>query len=613
MPNPRYVKLHILKRLPAIIGAALVCVLFALYYVGVFDVSFIERPKSWENNLSEFKKFLAGERPVYEDGEEEPDDTEPADTEPADTTDEGGGAHNTYAKRGKKKETATLEIDTAENKAAEGYRLSDKVWSEGFVFATLKGSVDWPYSYSFSTMTRAAEKFVEHDDGGETTVEIEQVETPRPAIELYMGYIFYDDCGTLYIMNNRGEVMMRYDDSAYAPAYTRDKKGRPLFYSKTAEYIEYPTKLSEKDKDGKQKWLETAQLLVDKYNYYYIPETGGVFLPAEYNDATDNRGLYFDYPSYYGLSDGNFKRYYLNSDAVVTSKDGEKTSFVNRSRWMYSDEWEFTLDNFKFTEDGFVHDLKYEKEHGEVTDKTKLKKTSEMFPYSRAYNFVGGYATVMREVEWEYWHEEEDEKTKKVENKQYKVKWDELRVINTQGDSTFESSKALMVHDWNALERFLPPLSKGINSLGSYYFDHGLMRLRKQAFDRYYYTDLDRQIYVVQDKDVLVDPTGKEFKIPTGYELISYSDGVALLKKGDNYRYYTSSGGWLIDRNYTDGRPCVEGVMICKNSEGMYGAIAVTGKTVIPFRYDYLSDVSSGLVAGYQKDTGWTVFQKMSK
>ena len=613
MLNPRYVKLHIIKRLPAIIGAALVCVLFALYYVGVFDVSFIERPESWEGNLQQLKSFLAGERPIYEDEDEE--DEETTETEPpAETEEDEGKAHNTYAKKGNKRDSQVLEIDTVEKKLAEGYSPTSKVWNDNCVFATLKGQVDWPLSFSYSKETRATEKFTEHEDGGETTVEIIDSTDSRPAVELYMGYILYDDCGTLYIMNSNGQVMMPYDDNIYRPAYTRDKEGRPLFYNKTTEYLTYPTKKDKKDKDGTEKWLETDEILVDKYNYYYIPESGNAFLTSEYNDTTDNRGLYFDYPAYYGLTDGNFKRYYLNTSKIVTSKDGKKTEFVDACRWLYSDDYEFTLKDYEFTKDGYVLNKKAEETTGPDTDKKKLKKTEDMFPFAKAYNMVGGYATVVREVKWDYYHEEEDKKTGELVEKQHKVAWDELRVVNTSGDNMFESQKAgLMVHDWTAVERFLEPLSKSISSLGSYYFDHGLIRIRKQAFDRYYYTDLDNQIFVVQDKDVLVNASGQEFNLPTGYELISYSDGVALLKKDETYRYYTYSGSWLVDRNFSDAGPCLEGVMVCKNAEGMYGAISISGKTVIPFRYDYMSNVSSGLVAAYKDGSGWTVFQKLTK
>ena len=67
-------RLHLIKRLPAIIGAALITAFIALYYVGVLDVSFIQRPEAWSDNLNSFLEVFSPAK----DDEKEPADTEGA-------------------------------------------------------------------------------------------------------------------------------------------------------------------------------------------------------------------------------------------------------------------------------------------------------------------------------------------------------------------------------------------------------------------------------------------------------------------------------------------------------------------------------------------------------
>ena len=41
--------------------------------------------------------------------------------------------------------------------------------------------------------------------------------------------------------------------------------------------------------------------------------------------------------------------------------------------------------------------------------------------------------------------------------------------------------------------------------------------------------------------------------------------------------------------------------------------IDTAGNAVIPFKYDYVSNISSGLVAAFSDDTGWEIYTKMAK
>lgn len=596
MNKKELLKLHILKRLPAILAAVLLTAVFGLYYVGAYDISFIERPESWKNNFTYLKE-------IFREEPADTEETEPADTEPAETTapeeeTTAEPSNKGHKKSDKQSKAEIITFKTVDELKKEGFALTDKVWDSTCVLGKLKCSYDWPKSFSYSKKTYDAEEFTYYDDGTETKREVVKKTADRPALETYMGYIIYDDRGKLYLISPDGAVMTGYDDTSYIPAYTRDLEGRPLFYRAYSENLPYPTELEkEADKDGNRKWLKYSELQVQCKKYYYLSESGQYFIESDYNDATDNRGLYFDYPAYYGNTDSDLKRYYFNTSVLFTTLE-HKTEFRDRMSWAYSVQ-PVKLEELKFDKDG--KNLMEE----------KGKSFSEMFPYTMAYNYRENYAAVKMDIKWEYNHDEDDGKGGK-ENKDVKVTSNELRVVDKQGNVMFSSRKNYFSElGWTANERYVDPLSLGVDSIGSYYFDHGLMRLRIQSYDRFYFTDL-HMMFIVTDDDVLVRPNGSKFTIPSGYKLKAYSNGILLLEKNDTYSYMTSKGTWLREDAFTDGKTFLEGIAVCAR-EGKYGIIDNTGKIIVPFEYDYISTVSSGTLTAFKKGEGWTVFQKLSK
>lgn len=603
-------KLHTLRRLPAIVAAVLITAVFGLYYVGAYDISFIERPEAWKNNLNRLKEIFVEEK--------EPENTLPAETEPEETPETQPAETEPAEKKPKKKGTGTkhqvekITIKTVSELQKEGYSLTPKVWDSSCVMGKLVCDYAWPKKFSYSKKTADVEKFTTYDDGTETKREVIREEQDRLALETYMGYILYDDRGTVYILSPDGQVMRQFDETEYMPAYTRDLQGRPLFYRTYTTTLKYPTEIEKKDdkekktadkKDEKEeepKWLKTADLQVDCKSYYYLSDNGQYFIESDYNDSTDNRGLYFDYPVYYGNTDNqNLKRYVLNSSAVVTNLE-KKTEFMPRMKWMY-----YNSDYLKPEELEFDKDGKNKKD-------PKGKSLEELFPYTMAYNYRENYATVKMDIKWTYNHDEDDGKGGKV-NKDVKVTSNELRVVDTSGKVMFSSRKNYFSElGWTANERFVEPLSTGIDSIGSYYFDHGLMRLRVQSYDRFYFTDL-HMMFIVTDDDILIKPDGTKFNIPTNNKLLAYSDGILLLKNGDTYSYMNSDGIWLKDAmEFTDAKTFLEGVAVCALN-GKYGVINTDGKVLIPFEYDYISTISSGTMTAYKDGSGWSVFQKLSK
>ncbi len=604
------IKLHVLKRLPAIIGAVLIAALFSLYYIGFIDFSFIERPDGWKENIDLFVEMIdnkkesndknensAPETTPEEDKKEEDKDSSSPET---DKTPETTPPDNNTDKTPSYQMPTFLSVSEMKEK---GYRLTDKIYDESCVFAKLTPKYDWPKEFSYSWKSYDKEKVTYFDDGTETKVEPVRTSGERAALEMYMGYIIYDNDGEIFLIGPDGQVMLKYDDKEFIPAYTRDKEGRPLFYKYNTFTEKYPTVLGEEKENGDREWKKTAELKIKDKVYYYLAPNGQYFQKSDYNDATDNRGLYFDYPSYYGTSDSRLKRYYINTTKFFTTLKGE-TSVLDVMSWTYSKD-KLKLADFKFDRDGVL-----------ITDKEPAKneepKTKkDLFPYTMAYNYSEKYATVFMDIEWTYDHDKENDGIKKVET--YDAMTNELRVIDENGKIMFESRKNFFSDlSWTAHEKFSKPLLSGIDSIGSYYFDHGLMRMRVQSWDCYYFAEFDT-VKIVTDEDILIRPNGQRFNLPTGYKLISYSDGILLLEKDGEYGYMNYLGNWIRDPELLDAGPFLEGVAVCKNTEGNYGVIDTEGKAVIPFTYKYISNISGGTMVAYSETGGWTVYQKLTK
>lgn len=574
MKTTERLKLQLKRKLPAIVSAVFVVLLFGLYYLGVYDVSFLKRPAGWENHIDKLYAVLFGKE------EQDPDNTvtKPADTEePAEKPSQNpnGGSSGMHPNR---KPVTQLEFSTVSALREQGWMLTDAVYSDSCQFALLDTYYALPRAFSYTQKTYDKEELLYYEDGTESQRQVVRATDQRPALELYMGYILYDDRGTLYILGPDGVPLRQYDDEQYIPAYTRDREGRPLFYSPYSYTMTYPTELGEPDEEGNQEWLQTATVRVDDKKYYYLGSDGRTFVESDYDDAVDGRGLYFDYPAYYGNTDSRYNRYYKKITKVVTDLKWN-TTVLDLADWLFA------------------------------TEEPDYDDEETVFPYTRAYAMRGGYAAVMQDIHWDYYNNVTENGV--TENRYFEVVSNEMRVIDESGREMFSSRKNYVSNEgWSANERFVEPLSRGIDALGSYYFDHGLMRLRIQAYDRYHFTDLD-MIRIVSDEDVLVYPNGEKYNIPVGYRLVSYSDGILLLEKDGRYGYLTNTGVWILQPEATDAKPFLEGVAVVQQ-DGLYGVINTAGDYVIPRKYDYISNISSGTLAAYSEKDGWEIYQKMA-
>jgi len=183
--------------------------------------------------------------------------------------------------------------------------------------------------------------------------------------------------------------------------------------------------------------------------------------------------------------------------------------------------------------------------------------------------------------------------------------------LNEYGREAFDACfMYISEHNRYTIENLMPPVTKGIESIGFYYFDHGLTRVRRQKIDNWNWVMYGR-VRVVSDVDCLIRPDGSEYKLPLGYDLEGYSDGCILLSKNGVYGFMDYTGAWIAQPMYTDAIPFVNGLGALQTADGRWGMIDTMGNIVLPFAYDAVSQVSGGLIAAYREENGWTVFRIM--
>ena len=156
------------------------------------------------------------------------------------------------------------------------------------------------------------------------------------------------------------------------------------------------------------------------------------------------------------------------------------------------------------------------------------------------------------------------------------------------------------------LTGYSEPVLKGIDSVGSLYYDRGYVMVRQ--------VDIDFQFRdkISGDYQYLVDSTGQKFATPAGYNLLAYSDGVLLLERNGYYGYYSIEGKWIAQPMFTYARPFAEGLGVIGFSGSKKGIVDREGNIIVPFKYDHISGISSGVFSAYNED-GWKIIAKLNK
>lgn len=307
-------------------------------------------------------------------------------------------------------------------------------------------------------------------------------------------------------------------------------------------------------------------LFLYKEAYYYLDTKRGRFTQSDYDPTEDLRGARFDYTPDYG--DGVADRTFSHSMEIVYEYD--------------------PIEN-KYDEEGFQLAYKIPVELHTYTLVNKYGTQVKDTVYYGAYAFSESRAAVVDE-----------------EGHLMFITRSGNVAVNpktTRNDLTL----GIKVYDF-----YLEPLTNGEESIGFYFFEHGLCRVRIMTVDRSRYNRNGR-LYVTSEDDVLIYNNGDIFEVPEGYDIKSYSSGMILLEKNGKYGYMDYTGSWVVDPYLTYAEPFYEGLAVIGTNEGR-ALIDTEGNTVIPFGvYSHISHASTGVISAYGDECGWVILHKMQK
>ena len=150
-----------------------------------------------------------------------------------------------------------------------------------------------------------------------------------------------------------------------------------------------------------------------------------------------------------------------------------------------------------------------------------------------------------------------------------------LYFITTHGYRPFVTWQTkLNEHTRYVIENYLPPVTSGFESIGSYYYDEGLVRVRYQVID-YWNWDANGLVRVVTDEDILLRTDGSRYNMPAGYTLEGYSNGVLTLSKDGAYGFMHARGEWIAQPIYKRATAFVGGIGILDHSGNFFKIINI--------------------------------------
>ena len=430
---------------------------------------------------------IAYQRGIYDLTFVDRNNTETSDTEPSDTTAPPDTAVDT-APVGQEPDSVAdflAGISKTSDMVSAGYSINDTVWSDTYILSRLTTEHKLPTSYSLRTrLEKVPERVTNTDDSGYTTV-ITDVTLDRPAVEIYMDYILVDNGTTVDILSHDGKLIMSgVDTETNTPLYTRDKNDRAIFICK----VPLP--------NNPQKILT---------QYCYIDEQSGKFVESDYNDATDSRGLYMNYPSYFGKSD--------HTNAFVA----------------------------------------FDEESGLFGFSNVNGVTHTGFKYLRTYDFSDGFGCVVDEDGFLHWLDEN-----------MATKISELPRYRYNGYHIWSSSNRRLYHVYLRPDTFGEE-SRGM----LYFDNGLILVRRQTIDAGHYDLTYNSSWDVVSDTEVLIRRDDTEFPLPPDYRLVSYSNGMILLEKDGKYGFMNYLGKWIVQPVYSFAEPFCEGLAVIGNGEKM--------------------------------------------
>ncbi len=284
----------------------------------------------------------------------------------------------------------------------------------------------------------------------------------------------------------------------------------------------------------------------------------------------------------------------LPATANTRDADGMPLFINSDGEYLYIREGEFVLSDYNDETDSrglyFDYSTSFGISHSEIETVSRNGNDGVRFAYSlngeeitgyayeKAFGFFEGYACA-------------------------KNAGGGYSIIDEGGNQSASGNKYYTNSDMRRVRMaYLDPADPGIYSLGYYYFDDGLVRVRQVD------TDFENGL-VTLDRELLIYPDGTEFALPGGFELVSYSEGILLLRSESTglYGMFSNGGEWIAQPVFDYAYPFVCGIAVLGFDGGYSGAIDKDGNVVIDFVYENISCPSGGSVLAYRADMGWTL------
>lgn len=581
-----------------IFGVALLAVLYAL---GYYDLSFLDRYKLTSKNPDAPDRNGSAETETSSSGETAPEETDGANAGNNESlvsyeTRNVSKVFDTALLRDKPSTHRTLpQAQRIGYSAADGSTVYD---GERMLLAKMTFDFKLPDRYAYSQRTREKTIVVTPDDDTESYTVTRKTSEFRPALEVYMGYLMMDNGTDIYLISPDGVPLSRFAYDKYIPAYQRNADGEPLF----------------------RKTDENGRVI-----YFSLSEDGKSFVYCDFDEAKDGRGLRFDYPASWGVSDSTsvFRDTKKQTRLMSAEELDELTKELEEEVAAKNREAEQRIDEILAGDGDELEKVRaaaaveyysvdtelarameeYEKNAEKVDYIGYVVKNSygdivgqlTEYKFTRAYGFTLNRAAVV---------EDSDRGA--------------LYFINENGYKAFANvSTYVNEHDRYVTSYLMPPLTDGVESIGMFYFDNGLVRVRRQTIDTFQH-DYYHLTRIVEDTTYLYRPDGSVCEHPAGYTLEGYSEGIMLLKRTSTGKYGMMSveGEWIAQPVYDGATPFIGGLATLGVAEddGMrWGMIDTSGNIVMAFAYDSLSQNSSGLVVAYRKENGWSVYKVCEK
>ena len=583
------------SRIFAVLVLGFIAAAIILYQAGKYDIAFIPRDGKSTETVTE---------DVTRQGSASSEETSAIVTQESGTTATTVQQQTTANQRADWVEDYFAFIDRLKNYgalASQGYSATGAMFdSSKHVLAKLPPSFEYPKVLSYRNEIQEYTERVATSLGYETRLKTREV--MRPAVKLYMGLRVVDNGdGTygIYHMNGNKIAERAYP---FLEVYARDAGGNPIALFGNKYYAIHS--------DGK--FVET------KVDFDLLP------------------GVLYDAPEYYAKTSVKLQPFSEERVVYVMVETDERKNVIETALAFLSiDEYETEVAAKQAMAKAAAETKPPETKppapiFDPLTGKQITVETTAP-PVTQPETTAAPQAASQPEIVivYEYRREKfwgyKDANGKVVIPAQYKAVYGfsenglcavvgyngELKFIDATGRTVIDPyGKMNYLTEFDnrrSYDGYYPADTRLAENLGMYYFDHGLVRVRRQIKDFYF----KKRIAI--DRDYLIDKNGAYFDIPENYNLVAYSDGVLTLEKDGYYGFYSYKGYWIAQPIYTECKPFVQGLGVIGFKNGKCGMIDTEGNIVIPMSFEYISQPSCGVIAAYSKLGGWTEFITMSK